>query len=567
MYKLCETCIKMAQHFRWYPDDSESVVPWNATYPFPDQANKCTKTTPRINPKNGGPYNPNDTLRLEFPAQGYVNPSNTVIAFDVDLIITNANNSMVYFQNNIQSLFQRVRLMYGSTPLEDIIDYNFLVRNLTEWTGTQQNCMDNSSISDGIGGVVMGTEGGMAGETFDPRRKGLLNVRKAYIQGYDGTISLFSGPPYLVADIPRNNTGSGRGAVPNGGHATFPPAVSTDITITRRYTVNLALGLFCQEKLIPTKYMASQLAIEIQLEQPAGCIIILPDAVNTTTATYQLRNVVMIPEILEFDASYDAAFAEGLRSNGVPIKISSWHNYKSSTMGSSTFNLNIQERSRSVKSIFTMQRRDPYSFHTDSHASLYATNPDGSYVNNAMVSYQYRIGGKYFPAAPVQGTTSNSGSLVSNGGSEAYNELAKALNIVGDARLSSNVNTQNWAMPPSTGALNYGLATPYNELDYATDLLGFSTTGQPFYSKTAIPDDDNGNTFFGTMPSSAYCMAIDLETSNGLEVSGLNAEEQSDISLQISYLAPQHGSFILSTYVHFDAILMLSPNNVAALIS
>jgi len=35
------------------------------------------------------------------------------------------------------------------------------------------------------------------------------------------------------------------------------------ITVTRRYQVQLALGLMTQEKLIPTKYMASQLAIEL----------------------------------------------------------------------------------------------------------------------------------------------------------------------------------------------------------------------------------------------------------------------------------------------------------------
>lgn len=35
------------------------------------------------------------------------------------------------------------------------------------------------------------------------------------------------------------------------------------IVVTRRYQVQLALGLMTQEKLIPTKYMASQLAIEL----------------------------------------------------------------------------------------------------------------------------------------------------------------------------------------------------------------------------------------------------------------------------------------------------------------
>ena len=68
----------MASHFKWYPASAETIVPWNARYSFPSQANSATKLTPRIPPKNGtGSYAPGDTIRLEFPAQGYVNPLNT----------------------------------------------------------------------------------------------------------------------------------------------------------------------------------------------------------------------------------------------------------------------------------------------------------------------------------------------------------------------------------------------------------------------------------------------------------------------------------------------------------
>lgn len=33
--------------------------------------------TPRIPPKNGSTFTPGQVIRLEFPAQGYVNPLNT----------------------------------------------------------------------------------------------------------------------------------------------------------------------------------------------------------------------------------------------------------------------------------------------------------------------------------------------------------------------------------------------------------------------------------------------------------------------------------------------------------
>jgi hypothetical protein len=98
----------------------------------------------------------------------------------------------------------------------------------------------------------------------------------------------------------------------NGGNPT-PVNVPTTV-VTRRYQVQLALGLMTQEKLIPTKYMASQLAVELTLETVANCVIAEyneipgPSANGGYTSSlasainYCVHNVNMIPEILEFDA-------------------------------------------------------------------------------------------------------------------------------------------------------------------------------------------------------------------------------------------------------------------------
>lgn len=269
------------QHLVGYPSSEEVVVPWNARYSFPSQANKAVKITPRIPPKNGATFTPSQVIRLEFPAQGYVNPINTTLAFDVTLqgpsdFSTVANETR--FQNNIQSIFNRVRIMYGSTPLEDIINYNQIVRNLTEWTSTNQNnTVDQLSIAEGIGGSVFNVDSsGNAGQ---------VNVRQKYIQGLSGTTGGLVAPQF--------------GAVPVLDTGAPQPAYST----TRRYQVNLACGLLTQDKLIPVKFMASQLAIEIQLEQAISCMYtkVAPAA---TAPTYSVSNVVLIPEILEFDASY-----------------------------------------------------------------------------------------------------------------------------------------------------------------------------------------------------------------------------------------------------------------------
>jgi len=47
----------------------------------------------------------------------------------------------------------------------------------------------------------------------------------------------------------------------------------------------------------------------------------------------------------------DAMFIKGLENGGVPIKFSSWHTFIFSTAGAANVNLQVQERSRSVKAV------------------------------------------------------------------------------------------------------------------------------------------------------------------------------------------------------------------------
>jgi hypothetical protein len=333
-------------------------------------------------------------------------------------------------------------LLYGATPIEDISYYNVIVRQLTEWTATTQvMSIDQTSINEGIGGVIMGRAGDFGDGVAVPggsgaRAPGLVNVRQKYIQGIDlnqnitiatgsGGVTLYDGPSDATYSAQNQFAGSGAGFVPNGGGSSnfdlvpvpgltgriHPDAYGKNPV--RRYQVQLALGIFNQEKLIPTKFMASQLAIEITLENPSACMYYQPSSTWTTQPTgittmgtpatvnpsYVVRNVNLIPEILEFDATYDESFLRGLQTSGVPIKFSTWNNYRFSSNGVSSINLQIQERSRSVKSIYCLQRRDPPTFNTDSGASFFNTAIDT--VTNLQTNgsstfqeYQYRIGGR-----------------------------------------------------------------------------------------------------------------------------------------------------------------------------
>ena len=553
----------MSAHFKWYPASEEVVVPWNARYSFPSQANKAVKITPRIPPKNGATFLPGQIIRVEFPAQGYVNPINTTFEFDVTLQpYATPANEITRFQNNIQSIFNRVRLLYGATPLEDIINYNMVVRALTEWTSTNQvGTMDQTSISEGIGGVCFGADGSATTASV----QGLVNVRQAYIQGCDNST--------MTTALGLTN-GIGPGLVPNNIIGTGLTTQGTNRNCTRRYQVNLALGLLTQDKLLPVKFMASQLAIELTLEQPNACIFTQPGGASDATPTYGVTNFNMIPEILEFDASYDAMFLKGLQDGGVPIKFSSWHTFIFSTAAASNVNLQVQERSRSVKALFAMQRRQPYLMTTDSGATFFDTFNSSAAANtgSTMSNYQWRIGGRYFPSQPVQNSITLGGS-VTNGGCEAFVELQKALNVVGDYRLSTSANVLRWGLPAASASItpSSGTATNHNELDYVCNQSRYSSltasNGVPTYayvSKAAA--NATGNTFCGNVGSACYASAIDLETSNGVEISGLNAEEQSDIAFIANWSGAQASNFNIEVYSYYDAMIILRENNVLELI-
>jgi hypothetical protein len=253
-------------------------------------------------------------------------------------------------------------------------------------------------------------------------------------------------------------------------------------------------------------------------------------------------------------------FLKGLRENGVPLKICSWHT-NIGTLTGSTINFAVQERNRSIKSIFALQKRQNASFLVDNGASFFDTCADGI---GTLQNFQFRVGARYFPASPCQ--TSVVGGSKSNGAAEAFVELQKALNTVGDYRLSTNTNAKNWAIQGCVVAGNTpGVVLP--EFDFSLQAHVKDADGR--YVCSQIESSASG--FCGTLGSSCFAMASSFETSNGMEISGLNAEEQSDISVMAYWSKPQVNGAAgqttnLEVYTFFDQMIVLRENNVVELI-
>lgn len=549
----------------------QEVVPYNAQFHFPSQATRTKKTTIKLPPKTAkNPYGLNDIIRFEFPASGYLNPLSVMWELDV-WISTNATMNW-RIQNNISSCINRAVIKYGSLVIEDIRNYGLLCRLLTE-----------------------------------------IGVGRDY---YDSVGHLSN----IGSSFTRANCLKG----------------ATSASQATRFLTPLLFGIFQQRKLVPLKWMSSQLIIELYISSTASEFLIADnvDAALVTQAnrlapsltSFNISNTNLIYDIYEFDASYDEAFMEGLQTQGIPIQMTSWHNYTYPVSGT-VVNAQIQERARSVKMAMACLTAASSNFVSDAHATFSMQSPalvtlngnalsfvagsgnDSAFnplsfvstVNSAnpglVTSYQFRIGGAYYPAQEVQVHTPN--LLVDrNEGQEALFELQKALDTVGAYQTGTGFTNLTWcnsfqqsarniagggggAIVPNLFSHNRDMSEPckagvhsrYTSDVATTQVAANAITLAQIESANIGQHLDRRTGYQQSNPCAVF--AVDLETSNGMEIAGINAEEQSDILLSMKF-DPVSGTpggsaaisqVQLNVYTSFDMLLVFRPNNQVEKIS
>lgn len=368
------------------------------------------------------------------------------------------------------ALIRRLRILYGGMVLEDIQEYSTLARIMYDTTVAHEYMAGAGTLLEG---------------TFHPSMRGEA----------------------LVAD-----------AVHELGSFAYSPSIPTNSS-SRQIILNCMSGILNSKKLFPLKWMAAQFAIEIELNDASRALI----ADKNLNVSYTLDNVSYISEILDFDSSFDYAFLTGLKSSGVPIKFSSWHwhthNLQALTQAQ------IHERARSIKAAFSVIKDtnvdkgvDYDIFYHDPNSAYSSTSGIAQSTTSAAVAeYQYRIGGKYHPAQPVDCT---------HGASEAYLELAKTINSLGNFSFSTAIKASDFSQhycPPGRAASKFVMAMEFENTD-------------------VFPDT----------------------------ISGINGEEQSDINLTVkcsSALASGTGTDKqLWTFVNYDALLVVRDGNIVELI-
>ena len=622
----------MSSTFKLHSDINE-VTPWNAQYSFPTQSSKVAKQCVKLVPKNAATFTRTQKIRIEFPAENYLNVLNSVLLVDVTTTVTpkvadspmnltgwtggtgrrwtaiamvddtaaaagnnqplattapawpttgtgyyNAGQDFVgciavltrvgttekyynvitrhagigtesartdmtfaydwpvvpsgngdwslgiypnvsFQRGGAHNLFSRLEVKYGSITIEDIQDYARLVRLLYEVGVQYDYSSSHGEILDGMA-------------TTKLRQQQL--TRTGVCPGdYSG----------LVAQYRTDETLQNEAIIPEsyiGGLLLAPGR-------PRTFALNLMTGLFTQKKLIPLKWLAAQLVIELTVANEGDALLAFnghTTVMNNTSGpfayavgsntrstipsiTYTLSNVSYLAELLNFDSSFDTAFYAALQSMGIPIKFSSWHQHVYAyNSGNAIYQ--IHERSRSVKAAFAVScnalggtaafDRDVFFF--DQGQTNDTTT--GLLVQNAaapIAEFWWRIGGRYFPSQPVR---------CYQGAPEAFIELSKALDNLGDYTRGSQISARRWA--------------------------GHYT------------DDNNTQSEGG---GEAFIMACGFENVDVMPgtISGINAEEQSDVALNIKTrggIVPFQKTLVI--FMYYDCVMVVQAGNNVVLL-
>jgi hypothetical protein len=410
-----------------------------------------------VTPKYGGEFKAGDIIRLEIPAQAWVDPSEFYIHFQT-AILAGADNRLysdavtqvpptaenvqpywspggyappdpadqdtnqyrlagrgVQFQPGIQTIFNRVRLLAGNVVLEDIQNYNVLYRALLEST------------------------------TDDEWRK------------TDG----FHEEGWYDPENPEQRTAN------HNFHTQFGRPAGSTTNTGHFYTIRPLIGLFHASKYLPVRYMG-QLTLEFYLETPQECMIssstvsYVPSdatqsafvahtergypgktyqtanlehltAVNSTScladcpnASYLVRNVRMHVPFVHPTEEFDAAMMQAIEEGSLAIHHATWTSYSRNVPKISRQTLAFQERAQSVKGALAVMRNSN---------SIRDIRCDMAFAANGIEAYQWKIGQEYIPSQEIDCT---------RGGGRALAQLNQLMDTFGNPQRTSLLKEKNF---------------------------------------------------------------------------------------------------------------------------
>jgi hypothetical protein len=537
-------------------------IPESLTYNSKASPLPYERRSKRLPSTSYGPFNPNQTIDVIFPSSDvFIDPSSMTFNFDVTIVSeieSLATDTQTLFQNNIGSIFDNIRIAYGSEPIDEYRDYGQLERILMDG-------MHASVNETGLSGTGIVTQK----DTLRSRRneRGHVNPR---LYSHGTTVQT---NPDNQGNTPITPLGTFVG-FPNFTDSVSLGTGNTTVTATRRYTFKPKAGLLKQIRMLPVGLMASQLKISFKLARPEWCMIALPwtalgfngDAYIPTPFknTYYVNNFDCTYDALNVTPEYNLVLYKKL-NEGLPIPYSSFSEHTFNHTLDTSLSLIIRERKTSIKNIYAIIRVQNPSFINDSHATFAG-------LGGTLDSYQFRVGEKFFPESPVICSNWQTKPATHSGASEALFQLRKCLGILDDYTCEVP-NSERWAMPLiktipdiSQAGNVRGVTTPLyvNHADGKYGLCPFGITSNGEYTMAT----SSGSGWATSTPSSIFVMSTSfdgLQDSNKNLLSGLGGNLETEISLNIKFSSIDPNletAFEIKVFVEYDALLLVKDNNV-----
>lgn len=468
--------------------DSVPVQP-NPSATYSDQRTQSViahRSHVKISPKYGGKFKAGSIIRLEIPSQDWLDPDLFSISFLAKLWQQNGTSIPQYgslnhnaismntskflrFDTPVQCVFSRIKLLQGSTVLEDIQDYAVLMKILTAATVNKQ-------YERALGGSFEGQ--------YDPRD--YEQVKEANTRHTYGTVA------------------------------------SSDESLNRGwyYNVRPLLGLMRAGKYLPLKWMG-QLTIELYCAENIDCLVSSTDdgaaipangqvaapivhADPPTSGTtvvpasypnsyYELDEVYMECHFVQPIEEYDRSALSLIEEKGLEIWFDTFSTHNRQLKGVGKATNSFQERAVSLKGGYAVMQNE----HDLGDYRTPICFPD-----NNIEEYQWKIGSHYIPAQPIK---------CRRGAGIPLAQLQNSFDALGDLSTTGKIDSVNYTGTRFSSSADLKLTGNY---------VNTTALGQGYWECIE-----------GTSMPNNFVMALNLERSPD-QLSGFNSAAASvDVEL------------------------------------
>jgi hypothetical protein len=441
--------------------DNPEAVKYSNSLPVGTPASASTRL---MKPNNGAVFSYNNQRYIEFnlSANSFLSPSESYLRVTINN--TAPNNATIYPQGSIYSMIQSYTLRTADNTIIDRIE------NFAALASVLMDAQHSKSWKQTTGSIMLGCSAhiSQSWRTNDATGVEVLTEEDA--------------------DRTRNiNTGT-----------------------SQTFCIPL-IGLLGSDKYIPLLKLAGGLNLQIELAAPRDAFF---SSAAGDEPSYSVSQVSYVARLVNFERDFMAQFDQVMNVGGVELASTTYSHYLTN-VGNNAYNMNIPDKSRSIKSIVAIQRPEAGLTSPD-----YTISRTDARDYDGVADIQFRVGPILYPQEKLRCELGDSSAV--------YAEFMKSL-----------------GQPPNASH------HPGNSID------DFNYTDVAYTPGSA----GNATTLGNVRKCGKFAFGLDFESfpaNSGLEC-GINSRDQNlPITLEVGRTGT--GAQRVDAWVMKDQLILFAPN-------